>query len=281
MTPRPVSDARVAMGRLAVVVTTGAWLAYVITWCFSDFFHQGNENAVARTEAVLYLVIVTLLTVSALAYLLSRLGFFYRTRSHHRATRASLDQYFDERQPTLTTVIPSYQEEERVIRTTLLSAALQEYPDKRLVLLIDDPYVPKTRQAHQQLESARALPGQIERLLGEPARRFTDELRAFDAAMKRGEDLTAGSMIALAGAYGDAVSWLGDLARDHEITDHTDTFFVNEIVLRLAESFREVKTALLESAAEGVVLHAQMFRRLYRRLAWTFSVRISSFERKK
>ena len=30
---------------------------------------------------------------------------------------------------------------------TLLSAALQEYPDKRVVLLIDDPHVPKTRQA--------------------------------------------------------------------------------------------------------------------------------------
>ena len=52
-------------------------------------------------------------------------------------------------------------------------------------------------------------------------------------------------------------------------------------MLRLANSFREVKTALLESSAEGVVLHPQMFRRLYRRLVWTFSVRVSSFERKK
>src|SRR5258707_1243962 len=93
MTPRPASDGRVAMGRLAVVVTIGAWLAYVITWCFSDFFHRGNEGAVARTEAVLYLVIVTLLTVFALAYLLSRLGVVYRTRSHHLATRARLEQY--------------------------------------------------------------------------------------------------------------------------------------------------------------------------------------------
>ena len=41
-------------------------------WFFSDFFHPGYENAVARTEEVLYLLIVTLLTVSALAYLLSQ-----------------------------------------------------------------------------------------------------------------------------------------------------------------------------------------------------------------
>ena len=281
MVPGPVSDTRVAMGRLAIIVTVCAWLAYTVMWFFSDFFHPGYEGAVARTEEVLYLVIVTLLTVSALAYLLSRLGFMYRTRTHHRATRASLDQYYDARQPTLTTIIPSYQEEERVIRTTLLSAALQEYPDKRIVLLIDDPYVPKTRKAREQQESARGLPGKIERLLAEPARRFSGEMQSFEMAMRRGDHLGLTSMAALAGTYGDAVSWLEHLADNQEITDHTDEFFVNEVVLRLAESFREVKTALLESASEGVVLQPQMFRRLYRRLVWTFTARISSFERKK
>jgi hypothetical protein len=126
MIPAPVSDTRVAMGRLAIILTAGAWLAYVVMWFFDDFFRPGHEGAVARAEDVLYLGIVTLLTVSALAYLLSRLGFFYRTRTHHRAARASLDQYFEARQPTLTTIVPSYQEDERVIRTTLLSAALQD-----------------------------------------------------------------------------------------------------------------------------------------------------------
>jgi cellulose synthase/poly-beta-1,6-N-acetylglucosamine synthase-like glycosyltransferase/chitodextrinase len=281
MVPKPVSDTRVAMGRLAIIVTVAAWLAYLVTWFFDDFFHPGYEDAVARTEEILYLVIVTLLTVSALAYLLARLGFFYRTRTHHRATRASLDQYYDARQPTLTTIIPSYQEEERVIRTTLLSAALQEYPDKRVVLLIDDPPVPKTQKAREQLESARALPGKIQRLLDEPSRLFTGEMRSFEEAIKRGERPTAQWMVALASAYTEAVAWLERLADDHEITDHTDRFFVNEIILRLAESLREVRSALLDSAAEGVVLHPQMFHRLYRRLVWTFTVQVSSFERKR
>ena len=106
-------------------------------------------------------------------------------------------------------------------------------------------------------------------------------MRSFELALERGEQPDHSSMIALANAYADAVSWLEDLADHQEITDHTDTFFANEIVLRLAESLREVQAALLESAAEGVVLHPQMFRRLYRRLVWTFSVRISSFERKR
>jgi len=281
MVPKPVSDTRVGMGRLAIILTTCAWLAYVVTWFFADFFRPGHEGAVARSEEVLYLVIVTLLTVSALAYLLARLGFFYRTRTHHRAARAALDKYFDARRPALTTIIPSYQEDERVIRTTLLSAALQEYPDKRVVLLIDDPYVPKTRAARQQLESARALPGKIEMLLAEPAHRFARDMRSFEGTLKRGEQPVTSSMNTLAEAYAEAVSWLEDLANQHEIIDHTDTFFVKEIVLRLAGSLREVQTALKESAAEGVVLHPQMFLRLYRRLVWTFSARITSFERKR
>ena len=281
MVPEPISERRVALARLAIVITVGAWLAYVVTWFFDDFFHPGYETVVDRAEEILYLLIVTLLTVSALAYLLSRLGFFYRTRTHHRATRASLDQFYDTRQPTLTTIIPSYQEDERVIRATLLSAALQEYPNKRVVLLIDDPYVPKTEQAREQLEAARALPRQLQRMLAEPARWFIGDMHAFEMAQRRGEPLGRDAMLSLAGAYGHAVDWLDELARNQSVVDHTDTFFVNEILLRLAGSFQEIKIALLESDAEGVVLHPQLFRRLYRRLVWTFNVDISSFERKR
>ena len=280
MVPKPVSDTRVAMGRLAIIVTVCAWLAYTVMWFFSDFFHPGYEGAVARAEEVLYLVIVTLLTVSAAAYLLARLGFMYRTRTHHRATRASLDQYYDARQPTLTTIIPSYQEEERVIRTTLLSAALQEYPDKRVVLLIDDPYAPKTRKAAEQLESARALPGKIERLLAEPARRFGGEMQSFELAMQRGDQPGPNSMMTLATAYGDAVTWLENLADGRRSSTTPTSSSSTRSCCAWRSRSREVRTALLDAAAEGVVLHPQMFRRLYRRLVWTFTVRVSSFERK-
>ena len=269
------------MGRLAVIVTVTAWLGYLITWFSEDFFHPGYEATVDRAEAVLYLFIVTLLTVSALAQLLSRLGFFYRTRTHHRASRAVLNHFFDATTPTLTTIIPSYQEDERVIRNTLLSAALQEYPDKRVVLLIDDPFVPKTKQAREQLEAARALPHKIGRLLASPAARFSRALDAFDRSAESGEPPSIGSMTVLAGHYDEAVARLEDLAATQEIIDHTDAFFANEVVLRLAGSLREIKDALLDSAAEGVVLEQQMFRRLYRRLVWTFRADITSFERKR
>jgi cellulose synthase/poly-beta-1,6-N-acetylglucosamine synthase-like glycosyltransferase len=153
-------------------------------------------------------VIVTLLTVSALAYLLARLGFFYRTRTHHRAARAALDKYFDVRRPALTTIIPSYQEDERVIRTTLLSAALQEYPDKRVVLLIDDPYVPKTRAARRQLESARALPGKIELLLAGPATTLTPAYQFQSTSANPGRQSVLGFVVA-ASSSACTPSWGG------------------------------------------------------------------------
>jgi cellulose synthase/poly-beta-1,6-N-acetylglucosamine synthase-like glycosyltransferase len=279
--PKPVSERRVAMARLAIIVTVTAWIAYLVDWSFEDFFKPGYETAIDRTEAVLYLLIVTMLTISALAYLMSRLGFFYRTRTHHRAGRAVLDQFFDTTTPTLTTIIPSYQEESRVIRNTVLSAALQEYPDKRVVLLIDDPYVPKTREARDQLAAARALPRQIERLLADPAARCARALHAFELSCERGDVLGIGSMVALASHYDEAARWLERLAAETEVADHTDTFFVNEVVLRLAGSLREIMAALLASTNEGVVLEPVMFRRLYRRLVWIFRVDVSSFERKR
>ena len=230
---------------------------------------------------MLYLLIVTMLTVSALAYLLSRLGFFYRTRTHHRASRAILDRFFDTTTPALTTIIPSYQEDARVIRNTLLSAALQEYPGKRVVLLIDDPFVPKTEQARKQLEAARALPGEIGRLLADPAARFSRALDGFERSAERGEPLDIGSMTALAGHYDEAAVWVAGLAADQEIIDHTDAFFASEVILRLAGSLREIADALLRSADEGVMPEQDMFRRLYRRLVWTFRAEVTSFERKR
>ena len=97
-----------------------------------------------------------------------------------------LDQFYDITAPTLTTIVPSYQEDAQVIRNTLLSAALQEYPSKRIVLLIDDPPTPRTEKARDQLRAARALPGELEHLLAAPASRFTRALHDFEAEFGSG-----------------------------------------------------------------------------------------------
>ena len=150
-----------------------------------------------------------------------------------------------------------------------------------MVLLIDDPYLPKTAAAREQLEAARALPCEIAELLARPASRFARALDEFEASRQREEPLGLGSVIVLAGLYDEAATWLEQLAADQEIIDHTDTFFASEVILRLAGSLRAIETAVLASTEEGVVLEQQMFRRLYRRLVWTFRADVSSFERKR
>jgi len=177
--------------------------------------------------------------------------------------------------------VPSYQEDARVIRATLLSAALQEYPGKRIVLLIDDPQTPRTERARELLNAARALPGEIEDLLAGPAAHFGRALESFEAAFRDGGRPGFAVMVDLIQNYGAAVGWLENLAVHQEITDHTDIFFANEVVLRLAKSLRTISAALRDSLAEGVVLSPSQLRRLYRRLAWTFRAELSSFERKR
>lgn len=58
---------------------------------------------------------------------------------------------FASKQPSLTVLVPSYRANPEVVRATLLSAALQEYPDMRIVLLLDDPPNPSDADAAQSL----------------------------------------------------------------------------------------------------------------------------------
>ena len=281
MVPEPVSDRRIALARLAIIVTVSAWLGYFFTWLVRDLLNPIYSSAISRTESVTYLVIVTVLTASALAYLLSRLGFFYRTRSHHRASRAILDQFYDTVQPSLTTIIPSYSEDAAVIRKTLLSAALQEFPHKRIVLLTDDPPRPRTARARDLLLEARALPRQVDELLAGPATVFAGALEQFEADCRRGRPVGMPEMFVLASHYDAAVTWLDSLAADQPREDHTDDFFAAEVVAPLANSLRAIATALRQSADDGAILGRSQIRRFYRRLVWTFRAEVTMFERKR
>jgi EAL domain-containing protein (putative c-di-GMP-specific phosphodiesterase class I)/cellulose synthase/poly-beta-1,6-N-acetylglucosamine synthase-like glycosyltransferase len=280
LSPPPITDRRMAIGRLAVIVTVLGWLAYFGWWLAINFFNGQPINSRQKVEAVVYLLIVSLLTASSLAYLVSRLGFFYRAKGYRRTDRATIDEFYDRSSPTLTILVPSYQEESRVIRTTILSAALQEYPYKRIVLLIDDPPNPKSRRHREMLGAARALPRQIEELLAEPSATFAAALERSELA-HRDTAPDEQAMNDLAKHYHLAADWLERLAADQEIVDHTDAFFANEVLRRLAQDFSVTASALRSATVEGAILSRERMIHLYRRLAWTFRVQVLSFERKR
>ena len=278
--PAPISDRRIAGARLGIVLTVVAWVGYLGEWLFGVFLGSGHQTATNRAEEIVYLLIVSLLTASTVAYLLSRLGFLYRVRLHHRAGRAELDEFFERETPTLTVLVPSYQEDARVIRTTLLSAALQEYPDTRIVLLIDDPSTPRSLHAADLLEAAREVPRELQELLVEPAARFAAALAAYESAVGAQAYVEGQGLRDLAREYEYAAGWMRNLADCHPIIDHSDTFFVTEIARRLEHDLADVAGALWQAAEESASLPQRRVRQMYRRLAWTFRAELSSFERK-
>ncbi len=146
--PPPISDRSIALGRLAMIVTVAAWLGYLVTIIISEFVTYGTQGMRFLSEAVSYLVIMTLLTFSAMSYLLARQGFLHRSQRHRRIAKSVIDDHFDSSMPTMTVLVPSYQEDTRVIRQTLLSAALQEYPYLDIKLLDRRSAQPDRRRSH-------------------------------------------------------------------------------------------------------------------------------------
>lgn len=274
------STRKVTWSRIAIVLTIAMWLAYVISTIVRQFF-EGPQTFKFTMEAISYLVVVTFLTFSALMYLIMRQGALQRFSTHVRVPRAELDRHFAKNQHSITVLVPSYSEEPEVIRKTLLSAALQEYPKKRVVLLLDDKPNPKQATAAARLHATRQLGNDIMELLSEPRNRFVTALHEFEKKHARKTSVKAGEITELAAHYAWAAGWLNTLAHNEEVSDHVDLFFSEQVLRGLAKELSLMGNALTASANEGAGLPVARAKQLYRRLAWTFDGELEVFERKK
>jgi cellulose synthase/poly-beta-1,6-N-acetylglucosamine synthase-like glycosyltransferase len=278
--PVGLTDRKIAIARLAIVVTVVGWIGYLGVWIFTELVQGAAATTRSKLEALSYLFIVSLLTYSSLAYLTSRLGFFYRGKDHQRTPKAVLDEYFDKKTPPVTVIIPSYREEIRVVRTTILSAALQEYPDMDIVLLIDDPPTPSDPKNRFLLDSARRLPDDINRLFEYPSALFNKALSEFEYNVEHGHSISESDLILLANYYEQAVEWLTIQMEEMVIVDHTDTFLSNQVFRALAQDLQQTARAIRVASRELGSINVDRVRQLYKRLTNIFTVRVSSFERK-
>ncbi|HLI09755.1 MAG TPA: glycosyltransferase family 2 protein [Ktedonobacteraceae bacterium] len=271
---------KIACSRLAIVLTIVLWIMYFISTIIRQFFEE-PETFAFTMQAIGYLMIVTLLTFSALMYLVARQGALQRFSKHVRVPRAELDRHFSARQPSITVLVPSYSEEPEVVRKTLMSAALQEYPAMRVVLLIDDKPNPSNPAGAARLNATRELGNDIMRLFAEPRTRFSGALYQFEQQYAGDMPVRQATIIELAYHYEWAALWLHTLADKEEIDDHVDIFFAEHVLNGLANELRLVGQALMTSCQEGVRLPVERVRQLYRRLAWIFDAEVTVFERKK
>ena len=276
--PEP-SRRKIILGRIGIVVTVLAWLAYVVTTVLRNLINDPTAGFRFRAESVSYVVVVTFLTFSALMYLLARQGALNRFRDHRRVPRGELDRHFAEYHSGVTVLVPSYAEEPQVVRATLWSAALQEFPDLSVVLLLDDPPHPSDPADQERLQATRDLATNITRTLKEPAARLNAALAAFDQGA--GEGHGDGGLRALVEEYEYAAGWLEGMAEAERVEDHVDEFFVDLVLMGLARELRLVLTALHAAQAQNATPERPRMRELYARLTWIFNARISTFERKK
>lgn len=274
------STLRIAFSRLAVVLTIVLWALYVVNTIIRQFF-EGPHTFRFTLEAIGYLVVVTFLTFSALMYLVARQGALKRFYQHARVPRAHLDRYFVTHQPAITVLVPSYSEEVSVIRKTLLSAALQEYPELRVVLLLDDNPFPTNISVLERLNQTRALGEELEAFLREPRERFKAALRTFETQQKRPDLATKAITKKLANEYAWAAGWLEARAAEETLEDHVDVFFIEQVFGKLANDLRLIGQALELACDENSKLSIERIHQLYRRLAWTFKADFDVFERKK
>lgn len=274
------STRKITFSRLAIVVTILMWLTYVILTIIRQFF-DGPHDFRFTMEAIGYLVVVTFLTFSALLYLTMRQGALQRFAKHVRVPRAKLDQHFSESQPSITVLVPSYSEESDVIRKTLMSAALQEYPDMRVVLLVDDKPNPTNPKTIASLSATRALGQDIMKLFETPRTRFADALKDFKRKHAKSTHAQPKSVKALAEHYAWAADWLNKLADSEKHEDHVDEFFSEQVLRGLAKDLKLTGEALAVSFDQGAKLTTDRVHQLHRRLAWIFDAQIEIFERKK
>jgi len=266
------SDFAIAYSRLAIVLTIVFWFLYILSVIIRQLI-DGPQNYHFMVEAFGYALIVTFLSLSALMYLLARQGALQRFKKHVRVSQWKLDAHFAQHPSSITVLVPSYSEEVAVIRKTLLSAALQEFPKKRVVLLLDDKPNPTDPINRARLDATHALPAQLETLLVEPYTKAKTLKKRLTKSAHPEQDI--------ADLYVWSAEWLRTQAAHEIIEDHVDVFFVEQVLIALASDLEAAATSIRHDVTEGVTYTPARQSELINRLTAIFGVEITIFERKR
>jgi cellulose synthase (UDP-forming) len=236
-----------------------------------------HDHVIDLALAVVFTAIMLAFLYSEFAYFFSRIGSLMRQAEHATERTDQLLSIYDRDPPSLTVLVPSYKEEELVVSRALLSAALAEYPNKRIVLLIDDAPNPKTDADARALAHMRQLPKQLRTLFAPVSREFREELSAYSRRQESGSPDVPQEAERLGELYERAANWLERHADQWLIRDHIDSFFVERVFRNPARRHRVRADGLRATQSSSGVDHL----REYRRLAGLFDAEFSSFERKR
>src|SRR2546425_3347997 len=176
----------------ALLVVTAA-VTGLLGWELADTAARflRNEDWTAAAGHLVFMGIVAALLYGSVVYQLTRIGGFQRRATFAPATDHELSRTYHEAAGKLAVLVPSYKEEVKVVRRTLMSAALQDYPRRRVVLLIDDPPAPQDSAEAATLQAMRALPESLRQLFDAAAQPFVAALGQFKARAESNLDLAS------------------------------------------------------------------------------------------
>jgi len=283
---RPSAGSR-AFGWVAIAATVIACASFCAGTALrvADQAAHGTLAAVDILLVVVFALVTASMSFSALMYLMARAGALHRLSRHERASRSELVAHFAEGAQSMTVLVPSYAEEARVVRATLWSAALQEFPSIRVVLLVDDDPFPADPSVLARLDRTRRLPGDIQAALREPAREFAAALAAAHAEHDHTpRTVAAAKAREVALLYARASQWLSVMADAEDVVDHADQFFADQVLRGLARELSAVADDLrTRIAAEHAHALPDVHERraLLLRLVRIFDARLAVFERKR
>jgi cellulose synthase/poly-beta-1,6-N-acetylglucosamine synthase-like glycosyltransferase len=226
----------------------------------------------------IFLLIAAMLVYGGLVYLSTRLGYIRRLYQHTPTCREDLDALLCDDQ-ALTVLVPSFKEGRNVIYQTLMSAALQEYPRRNVVLLIDDAPNSPSAADRDQLAVARELPQHIASLLDPIAHHMTHARDTFLQHAQQGHVDATAVTAELITLWHLAAGWFSIRATEHDMSDHTERLFVEQ-VLRAREIACQQRARQLADWLEGGAAHLALENEFHKLVA-LFECQLSSFERKR
>ncbi len=278
---RPRERVLTWFGVALTLLATGMVTIGFVRFAFASF---GDRSWVALAAMAAIAVLVSGLIYGGLVYLFARLAFLRRLRMHARAHPDERADLLDDTAPSVTVLVPSYKEEPEVVALTLWSAALQDYPGRRVVLLVDDPPHPTDPLDVARLQAMRQLPADIEGEFGPPLRRLQHEhVRLLERLGAPGWRPRP-EFRRLARLYLVAAGWTRRRIERTPVTDGASGTFVDAILrTRLSDLERlATSTALACSETDAEVGVARsLLLRGYRHLIGLFDVELTSFERKR
>lgn len=232
---------------------------------------------------LIFLIALFIVLYAALLYNVCLIGNYLRQLKERIPEADEVTAIFDKPAPALTVLIPSYKEERQVIWQTMISAAVSEYPAKRVVLLIDNPPNPNNDEDRLQLAQTRALPTELQVLFDTQAQFYRHAQADYLDRAAAGIVDTGQEQERVATLHDTVAAWFDIQAQQFmggsrlEDLPFDLRFFVDTILLTPAQKHRDRAAscrAMANMSHERLTHH-------YAMLAGLFNVAFDSFERKR